>query len=349
MAFGVSTRTLFLVVRGVYMGRPLNDLRKDLGDLDKDEKRLIRQQEQMKNTAYQQAYAQIFQGVAFVAFASMALYAFTKVIEKSKEGKVFMEQFGKSIDSSLSRFGTAFLKILGPFLSGMANLLDIISGFPPALYALSGLLIVGTMLLFAYGATKLLSGAWAMLTLKQMTYASTLPALNVQLAGTTTSMNLLAAATMRAFAIFFLVFTIVNMIATQFGVLPAIIAAVIGCLIPLVIILWQGATAMSVLTLGIAAIAGIAGIVAAVAATPTPAYKTGTTMVRHTGYAMVHAGEIVKSTRESPDQGLIQTGGRGTTQNVMTVNIGHVHTKAEFDDFKRLMRKELAEIMKGSD
>jgi hypothetical protein len=103
------------------------------------------------------------------------------------------------------------------------------------------------------------------------------------------------------------------------------------------------------MTLGIAAIAGIAGIVAAVAATPTPAYKTGTTMVRHTGYAMVHAGEIVKSTRESPDQGLIKTGGRGFTYNNMQVRIENVHTKASFDDFKRQMRKELGEIMKGSD
>lgn len=342
MAYGVSTRTLFLLVRGVYMGRPLQRLQKDMKGLTKAQQKMIREQQRMREAAYRTAYGALFEGVAYLSFASMVTIAFTKIMEKSREGSRFMALFGKSVDKSLGRIGEALTKMLGPSLNTLATLLEIITSFKPALYALTFLVTVGTMMLMVVGIAKLLSGAFAILGLKTANLSMQLPILNIQLAGTTAAMAKLVTVMSVGFGIFMVVYQIVSLIAEKWGVLPAIIAAVTIAMIGLVAVLKIGATAMSIMTFGAAALAGLAAIAPLLT---MPTYQTGTTFVRRTGLAYVHAGEIIKSARESSDFGYLKTGQQRITYNTITVKIDNVHTKADIDDLDEKLRRAFKDYL----
>lgn len=345
MAFGVSTRTLFLLVRGVYMGRPLKQMHEDITKSQKAQIKWINIAEKLKQKAYRTAYGVMFEGVAFMSFGTMAVAALTKVMEKSREGAKTMWLFGRSIDRSLSRAGTALNKVLGPMLMNFANLLETITANEAACQGLMILATIASTMLIAYGAAKLLAAAFGFLFLKTGILTAVLKAFNITIAVSATTIQMAAAKLAILLAYASLVYMIVSYLKEQFGLLPAVIAAVCFALTPLVILLWKGAAAMSVLTWGMAAVAGLAGIMAVAGA--VGGFQQGTTFVRKTGLAYVHAGEVIKSARESPDFGYLKTTGgpQRVTYNTVTVKIDTVHTKADFDDLDEKLRRAFKDYL----
>lgn len=346
MGMGVSTRTLFLMVRGVYAGRPLANLRRDMKHVNKAQQKWIRLQQRMRQHAYQQAYATLFQGVAYLSFASMIGIAFTKIMEKSRQGARTMAIFGREIDRAFGKLGTALNRILGPALMSLANLLNVLTSFPPALYALTFIAVIGTMFLGTFGAIKIVTGALQLLTINTTLFSAHLPLLNTQLNITTASIVRFGAALNVALSVGFVVYTVVKAIADSFGTLPAIIAAVALALIPLIILLKVGATSMSILSSGAAAVAGLAAVAPLLA---MPTHQVGTTFVRRTGLAYVHAGETIKSARESSNAGYLKMGIPKRIYNSITVSIENVHTKADMDDLGWQLKKALREALEAKE
>ena len=151
-------------------------------------------------------------------------------------------------------------------------------------------------------------------------------------------------------SLFAIGFSIVSTVATLFGKLPAIIAAVTIAVVALGYALWSAATAFSVLTLGAAAIAGGAAIAGAMAASSPDehfgVYQMGTSFVRKGGIAVVHEGEEIKSARESRPTSRMGDGGHQFRRTSTTFNLnvyGNLETKSDNETLMPAVRRVLKE------
>jgi len=225
-----------------------------------------------------------------------------------------------------------------------ANLLEAITANQVAAQGLAIFATVATVMLTAFGAAKLLAAGFGLLGLKAGTLSIVLPILNKQIVITATTIQTAAARFGIILAVASMVYMIVSYLRDEFGLLPAVIAAVTMALIPLVVLLKTGATAMAIMTGGAAAIAGLAAVLPLLT---MPTHQVGTTFVRRTGLAYVHAGETIKSARESPDFGYLKTTGgpQRVTYNTVTVKIDTVHTKADIDDLDEKLRRAFKDYL----
>lgn len=302
-------------------------------------------------------------GALYLAFGGIAVRVISGVLSASTRGQKVLDNFSSRAGKSLERLSNAFANVLEPILKVLASILEFVTANPILNHLTALAVVFGTTLLFVSGATKILNGAIGILTIMMGKNAvATTASSQTLLTQWTTAATVatpptltLAAAVQAVFAGFAIGFSIVSTVATLFGKIPAIIAAVTVAIVALAIALWSAAGGLSVLTFGAAAVAGGAAIAGAIAASSPDddfgVFQMGTSYVRRTGPALVHEGEEIISARENRmparmDRAGVSGGSFPVTKNAITVNInGNVNTKASTEELapaiSRAIRKEL--------
>lgn len=351
MSFGFF-RTIWISIRATnYTTRAFQDTIRGLKKMEQEQ---IKFQLRAKRNM-------ISLGALYMAFGGIAVNAIAGVLSMSARGQQVIDIFSQKAGKSLERLSEAFAKILSPILEVLAGILDFVTA-NPVLNTIAALAITfGTALLFVYGASKVVIGAIGILNIMMGKNAIATTASSQSLltqwmpaaAAATGPTLTLAGAIQAVFAGFAIGFSIVTTVATLFGKMPAIVAAVTTAIIALAVAIWSAAGGLSVLTFGAAAVAGGAAIAGAIAASSPDddfgVFQMGTSYVRRTGPALVHEGEEIISARESRTPARMDAGGTSAfpkTSNVITVNInGNVNTKAATEDLaplvSRAIRKEL--------
>ena len=292
-------------------------------------------------------------GMMYVAFGAIAVGTIASVMQMSKLGESVMTSFSNRINKSLAKLGTAFAEILEPILNVVATILEMVTAHPILTKTIALLVLFGASALLLAGVIKVLSGGLLMVTTMMGVKAMATTAAQKSLlayipttqAATVATYSLAGA--LKAVGIGFTIgFSLVLAISGAFGKMAGIIAGVTITVIALAIALWSAAGALSVLTFGAAAIAGGAAIATAIVAAQ-PEFKMGTSFVRKTGFALVHAGEEIKSARESPMASARAGGGfsRSHTEVTLDFSGSTIQTKADKEELlpwiKRAMRESL--------
>lgn len=364
-----NIRSILLVVRGSYQaGMALRMARTDIENLTKVQKQTIRASEEMVRVSHQILFA----GAAFTVFGALVTRGLMKVMEASQEGRKALFNFSRSTTQSLRRISRALAPMMESFLKATAGIMEFISKSPLLSQVAAGVLMVaGPLLLLSGiivtigGAGRMLIGVWLRkkaiadvlsVSVQKLTASITPYGLSAGAAVAPTqalslSMGALVGILMRGMFYFTMVYTVANMINKAFGPLAGTIVGLTAVLAPFVALLWGGAAAMSVMTMGAAALAGAAMIGTVVQSIPS--YQAGTAFVRQGGLAMLHGGEEIKSARESRfiskiEKTTIQAAPSGP-QTVgyynIPITIDQLNTRADVEDLGMKIKRALKDAL----
>jgi len=340
MALGLGMRTIWIALRAInYTDYAFNAAIRNLSELQKKE---IEQYVMQKRLAS----ATIRTGMMYAVMGGMILGSLFYIMKFSREGSQFMSSFQQKTERALGRVGEAFFKIMKPTLELIASILDAIAENRALarFVAILGITI-GTVLLFS-GSLMILRGALGQLKSMFAINAILAKSYSNSMVQAKLTTDALVASTMRMMILFLIFYQITSFLIENFGVMPALIIMVAATVAILAVMLWKAATAMSVLTFGIAAIAGIGAAIAAYTQMGELAgYQLGTRFVPYTGLALVHEGEIIYNPSTGRPTGIGESR-PVTSKTEITISIGEVHTKSDIDDLDERIRVALREALK---
>jgi len=170
----VSTRTIFLAVRGIdQTGRAFSII-------DRRIERLIQRQMQLQGISRKaattemvkdqnrllfamraldrMAYRMIFAGAAFLTFAAMMGWGIMSIIEKSSMGELVIEDFRRAFDKLITSISEKILEDWGPAIKGFIDWLDSLAENEMFKTIFSGLAIPVTIVLGLMAVTLLVTG-----------------------------------------------------------------------------------------------------------------------------------------------------------------------------------------------
>jgi len=294
-------------------------------------------------------------GAMYVAMGGMAIMIINRIMQQSELGQKVLGEFGDNVSKSMSKLGDSFARVMGPLLNIVAKILELATANPIISDLLAGLIMMGAVILIVAGAVKLFSGAVAILNLQlmvkklmvQSNQQTLLPYIGTTHAATGATMGLATAvaAVTGGFAIAYTVLSTIN----------SPIASAIAVIAGLTIALWALFIAESAASVGIALVAG--GIAAAGAVTLAsqygafgkPEYQMGTRMLTKTGPIIGHRGEVVYNPENQLPTQINRDANRqarATTEMNVDINIQELHTKSDFDDTEKKLRRALYGTMR---
>jgi len=341
LALGLGMRTIWIALRAVnYTDYAFRAAIRNLDKLKQKEMEQILLQRQL-------ASATIRMGLMYATMGSMILSALFYMSKFSTEGSQFMSVFQQKTESALGAIGEQVLRILQPALKLIMRLLDMIAENEALAQFIAILgITIGTILLVA-GAAKVLMGAILYLKTVFMAGSVANSAYTISLFGMKIALDAVVASAMKIMIIFILFYEITSFLVENFGVMPALILMVAVAVGILAIALWKAAIAMSVLTWGAAAIIGIGAALAAWhIGQQQVGYQMGTRFVPHTGLALVHEGEIIYNPSTGRPTGFAPESTPTIHQTEIKIEIGEVHTKADFDDLDIKIRRALRDALR---
>lgn len=306
---------------------------------------LVRKQQELQQQSMRLAMA----GIMWVAFASLATMAITKIMEKSMEGRLALHELDRSMNKMLSTVGEGFAKVLAPAMKLLGMFFDIIAKHPMIGQMVAVLATLLISFIALKGITMILAALSQYLGISHLLQAQATQQLTLTQFGCTTStmtlsgaFKILHASLGPAFMIFMLFFQVGMMFQQNAPALLAIIIALTAAMTIFAAASWSAATAFSILTYGTAAVIGVGAAIAASSSAPT--YQTGIHSVRKTGLIIAHEGEEIRSKRN------VMYGGQETTKRPETryFNItfsGDIHTKADKEELKPLILKTVRDAM----
>ena len=300
-------------------------------------------------------------GAMYVAMGGMAIMIINRIMQQSELGEKVLGEFGDSVGKSMSKLGDSFARVMGPLLNIVAKILELATANPIISDLLAGLITIGAVILIAAGAVKLFSGAIAILNLQLMvkklmvhsTQQSLLPYIGATHGATGATMGLAAAINMCVLPLMIGV-GLFTVLSSYMGQLPAALFAASAAFAVLALQMWLAAGAMSVLSWGAAAIAGGAALAGAIAiatgvGAQAPEYQMGTRMLTKTGPIIGHRGEVVYNPENQLPTQINRDANRqarATTEMNVDINIQELHTKSDFDDTEKKLRRALYGTMR---
>ena len=341
MALGLGMRTIWIALRAVnYTDYAFSAAIRNLDEMKKKEMEQIRLQRQL-------ASATVRAGAMYAAMGGMILSALVYMARFSTQGSQFMSMFQEKTERALGAIGEKALRILYPTLKFIVRILDAIAENDAlAMFVAILAITIGSLIMLA-GVAKIVVGS--LMYLKTV-FASTSilgKQLTITIAGLNLQLKITYATLLKVMIIFFILYEITSFLVENFGVMPALILMVAVAVGVLAIALWKSAIAMSVLTFGIAAILGIGAALAAWhIGQQTVGYQAGTRFVPHTGLALVHEGEIIYNPSTGRPTGFAPESAPTIHQTEIKVEIGEVHTRADFDDLDLKIRRALRDALR---
>jgi len=312
--------------------------------------KMIKQQQKLR----QQMTRTFAAGIMFTAMAAMMGIAIGKIITSTTQGRVLMAQFGRAVTTATKALSEQFVKILGPTIRMVSGLLNTISRNEPIMRFIAYMTLMGTVLIGVKGIMFLLSFAistlqmwWTSLTMTTATFTAYAGFSTVSVITLAGALQILQASMGPIIMAFMAGYMIVVGLRDNIPLLITVVGGLVAAFIILAAILWSCATAMSIISLGVAAAVGIGAIVAA--HTAMPSYQYGTRLVQRTTPAIVHAGDVI--TR--PDRGDYPSAaltGKPTmevTKQNVTVAIGTVKTQADEEELRPLILKVLRDAFRN--
>jgi hypothetical protein len=342
---GMSVRTIWITLRAInYTTQAFAMISRDIGNLQKSEKELIKHTNDMRNAAIKFISA----GMMFTVLGLMVGNTLFSMAAASAEGAAAMAELNAKFEMTKQTLGGAIYEILKAIhvFDFLNYILDAIRQNPVLAYLIGGLLIMAAAAAIVLGGLLLLSGAMLIFVgQSKLMYgwnlmnAYSLKFLNMELKTLGASLGL-------AFGAFMLLYEVGKMLGPWAALVIGIILTVVAALIKLYI-------AESMSTLGFAAIIG--GIAAGTAAGIAAGYglfAQGTRSVPRTGPAIVHKGEVIynpstgRPTQIANDiEGNAGTAGRSGVTNI-PITIENVNTKADVDDLDDELQRSLRKRMR---
>lgn len=331
-------RTIWVSIRAInYTDQATRQVGRNISELQRKEQELRTESVKL-----------MMAGVMWTTFAALAIVAISKIMEKSAEGRLALNQFERSMNKMLDSLGTAFAKVLGPMMKMLSGFFDIIAKYPAIANLIAVLATLVITCVALKGITMAVTGAVQYLGLAHLFQAqATAKVVQTQLFAAASTHTLsgafmqLKASLGPALAMFMVFFQIGTMIGQYAPVLLGVIAALTVAMWAYAAANWSAATAMSILTFGAAAAIGVGASIAASASAPT--YQTGVRAVRKTGMVIAHEGEEIRSKRNVMyNQG---SNGRPETRMFYFTFSGDIHTKADKEELKPLILKTMRDAM----
>lgn len=336
-------RTIWVALRAVNYSRPaFSQATSQVKALQAWQQRLMNQQKQMER----QSRMMIGVGLMYSVMGAMVGFAIGKMISMSREGSQYMEKFSQVAGKAAAEIGKALFDTLKPALDVVLSLLRIISENKALATMIGHLMILVSTMLVVQGISKILGGVWMRMGMQALITGQVgLKGLVKGLFEVNIAANGLLATTMKLFGIFYVFFAVSTALADALGgPLQAAIVMLIPLLAVLVGMLWAGATAVSIISVGVAAAAGIAGMVAAQQSIPE--FQTGTRFAQRTQPALVHAGEKITPARDVADE--MRPSVTHITNQIDFSN-ATINTKADKEELVPFIKRAMRDAMRGKE
>jgi len=335
----LSLRLIWVAIRGINY---TDQATRQVGaNIDK----LVQKQQMLRTEAIRMVMA----GTMWITFAGLATYAVTRIMEKTVEGTILMKQFGKSMDALLANIGQGFVRTMGPTIKMLGAFFDLMAKVPAIgqLVAILGTLFItllalkGVMMVIT-GLTTFMGLSFHAAAVGGMHYSFVTDLMTAKTLTLSSAFMIMRASLGPAVALFVVFYQIATAIGQYAPALLAVIAALTVAMAAYAAITWSAATALSILTFGIAAAVGVGAAIAAQKLTPTPHYQLGVRSVRQTQLAVVHEGEEIRSRRNVMYD---RESHPRVTYNQITISTGDVLTKASKEELRPMILKTVKEAM----
>lgn len=350
MAVGIGMRTIWITLRAVnYTSRAFRTVIGDLKALAGWE----RYAADVGLDLIKMGTAFIQTGMMMASIGAMVGQSMWALAMESKKSWMEVAELNRNIKNMKTALADTLFDILKS--TGALNLLNsilktiqqnkyiqwIILGF--MIFAAIALVVVGALFILA-GALLSVIGINVMLPIVLAKASGMLAVFGIHVNLTTASLRQMAIAAGAAFAVFTILMAIGGWIGPVAG---AIIAAIVA----ITVAFWSLFIAESAATLGIALAIGAAAAAVAMSVQAAHGFQMGTRALPHTGLFLGHKGEVVYNPatgRPTQIAGDIE-GGRGEPRRTdydITINIDNVHTKADFNDLDKKIKRSIAEAMR---
>ena len=356
---GLGMKTIWISLRAMnYTDRAFRAAITNLDSLNKAEKKHLKNMLQMK----QVAQANVQAGMLYSAMAGMMVGQLAAFMMSTAESSEYMRDFVDVLDEAKAALAETFVETLRPVLDVVKGFLNLIGDSPELRTAVVVITVLGTAVLGLYGASMLLKGiSEGLLITRQLNnYLMTHQlVLNKQLivSNNATAASAVTLGTALAYvgasaAIGLMIFFGLRDVL---GPMPAILLAVAGAMVPLVVMLWKASVAANILTGGILAIAGLAALGGAMGMMNMAGitnFQMGTRSAPYTGPMIVHKGEVIYNPATERPTGIAAELRRGAgpsvTHQKIEIGIEHLHTEASFDEVDEKIARTLRRKMRNS-
>lgn len=356
MVLGMGMRTIWISLRAMnYTDQAFRASIRNVENLEKSEKQHLQTLLKQKDVAR----LTIQTGVLYAATIAMVGMQLASLLNMTQVGAEYMSEFNQTVDELKVAFADTLFEALKPLLDVLKVFMGFIRDSGPLrnVIVYVGLLAGGLFTLYAvylilrgaiaqYNANLALNNFFTEMSVKHgVSMVASNTAVGFSFKSVAVAIGLVTAG--------LTIFTLLgSVIGNQAGAIVAAVASITAALLAL-------AVAMNIVSVGtltplqLGAFAAGAGIAAGVMGIQAnQGFANGTRGLPNTGLFLGHKGEIVYNPATNRPAGMeSEVMGRrepSTTVQDIDINIAQLNTKADYDDTKEKLGRELYNIAKRS-